>query len=50
MDGQNSTSAQALYAAIGTASSPILLDVRRSTVFDADDRMVVSAQRRIPEE
>jgi len=50
MDGQNSISAQTLYSALGTASSPILLDVRRNTAFDVDDRMVVSALRRIPEE
>jgi len=50
MDGQNSISAQTLYSALGTASSPILLDVRRNTAFDVDDHMVVSALRRIPEE
>jgi rhodanese-related sulfurtransferase len=50
MDGHNSISPQAMYALIGTASSPIVLDVRRNAAFDADDRMLVSALRRAPEE
>jgi rhodanese-related sulfurtransferase len=50
MDGESSTSLEALYAAIGTAASPIVLDVRRKAAFDGDDRMLVSALRRPPEE
>jgi rhodanese-related sulfurtransferase len=50
MDGQSSISPQALYVAIGTAAAPIVFDVRRTAAFDADDRMVVSAQRRVPED
>jgi rhodanese-related sulfurtransferase len=50
MDGRNSISSQALYSLIGTASSPIVLDIRREAAFDADDRLLVSALRRVPEE
>jgi rhodanese-related sulfurtransferase len=50
MDGPSSISPQALYAAIGTAASPIVLDVRQNPAFDADDRMLVSALRPTPEE
>jgi rhodanese-related sulfurtransferase len=48
MDGQNSISPQDLYAAIGTASAPTIIDVRRDAVFDADDRTLISARRRSP--
>ena len=50
MDGQISIFPQALYAAIGSAASPIVLDVRRNADFDADGRLLVSALRRTPEE
>src|SRR5205823_7123248 len=43
MDGQISISPQELYAAIGTASAPVLIDVRRDDAFAADERMLVSA-------
>jgi rhodanese-related sulfurtransferase len=44
MDGtQNSILADDLYARLGTASAPILLDVRRPDAFSADDRVIVSA-------
>src|SRR5262249_51518937 len=36
---------QSLYAAIGTASAPIIIDARRQDAFDADDRMLVAARR-----
>ena len=49
MDGQISISRQELYAAIGTASAPVLIDVRRDDAFAADDRMLVSARHRPPE-
>jgi rhodanese-related sulfurtransferase len=48
MDGQNSISPQDLYAVIGTALAPTIVDVRRDAAFDADDRMLVSARRRSP--
>jgi rhodanese-related sulfurtransferase len=50
MDDSNSISPQALYAAIGTASAPMVLDVRREAAFDADDRMIIAALRRAPQE
>jgi rhodanese-related sulfurtransferase len=50
MDGQSSISPQALYAVIGSAAAPTVFDVRRTAAFDADDRMVVSAQRGVPED
>jgi rhodanese-related sulfurtransferase len=50
MDGQASISPQELYAAIGAASAPVLIDVRRDDAFAADDRMLVSARRRPPED
>jgi rhodanese-related sulfurtransferase len=34
-----------LYSRIGTASAPVILDVRAQEVFDADERMVVGAIR-----
>ena len=50
MDGQASISPQELYAAIGAATAPVLIDVRRDDAFAADDRMLVSARRRPPED
>lgn len=44
-----SISAQALYAQLGAASSPMLLDVRPTPTFEADRVIIVSAQRRAPE-
>jgi rhodanese-related sulfurtransferase len=49
MDGPHSISPQDLYGRIGTASSPVVLDVRRDAAFSADERMLVSAIRRSPE-
>jgi hypothetical protein len=48
MDGQYLISPQDLYAAVGTASAPTIIDVRRDAAFDGDDRMLVSARRRSP--
>jgi rhodanese-related sulfurtransferase len=51
MDGQaRSISSQQLYQHLGTASAPILLDVRRQDAFGRDNRLIVSALRRSPEE
>ena len=47
-EGRFSISAQALYARLGTAAAPILVDVRRTPTFDADERMLVAAVRRDP--
>jgi hypothetical protein len=46
MDGQARTiSAQELYAHLGTAAAPAVVDVRKRDDFDADDRLIVSAVR-----
>jgi rhodanese-related sulfurtransferase len=41
---------QALYDSIGTASAPVVIDVRRAAAFDADDRLIVGAIRRALDE
>jgi rhodanese-related sulfurtransferase len=38
-----------LYARLGTASAPMLLDVRRLDTFESDNKMIVGATRRAPE-
>jgi rhodanese-related sulfurtransferase len=38
-----------LYARLGTASAPVLIDVRRSEAFAADDAMIIGAVRHTPE-
>ena len=52
MDGSKppSISPQDLYTAIGTAAAPVLIDVPRSAAFAADNRMIVGALRRNPDE
>jgi rhodanese-related sulfurtransferase len=50
MDGILSLSPQDLYTRIGTQAAPLVIDVRRSDDFDADDRVIVSALRRLPED
>jgi hypothetical protein len=46
MDGQARTiSARELYAHLGTAGAPAVVDVRKRDDFDADDRLIVSAVR-----
>jgi rhodanese-related sulfurtransferase len=49
-EGLFSISAQALYSRLGTELAPIVVDVRRNPAFDADDRMIVGAVRRLPGE
>jgi rhodanese-related sulfurtransferase len=46
----DSFSPQILYASIGTNAAPLIVDVRRSAAFDADDRVLVSACRQVPSE
>ena len=49
MDGKPlPTSAADLYARLGNASAPVLLDVRRQDAFAADDRLIVGAIHRAP--
>jgi rhodanese-related sulfurtransferase len=39
-----------LYARLGTASAPMLLDVRRQDAFESDNKMIIGASRRAPED
>jgi rhodanese-related sulfurtransferase len=48
--GRFSISAQALYSRLGTELAPIIVDVRRSPAFEADDAVIVGALRRLPTE
>jgi rhodanese-related sulfurtransferase len=52
MDGQKSLSIspQDLYGAIGAAAAPVVIDVRRSAAFAADNRMIAGAIRRNPDD
>lgn len=45
-----SISCSELYARLGTASAPVLLDVRRGDAFGKDDRLIVGAIHRAPED
>jgi rhodanese-related sulfurtransferase len=46
----SSISAQDLRARLGTAAGPIVVDVRRAALFDADDTMIAGSIRRAPED
>jgi rhodanese-related sulfurtransferase len=39
-----------LYARVGTAKAPLLIDVRRVQAFEADDRLIIGSARRLPED
>jgi rhodanese-related sulfurtransferase len=43
-------SPQDLYARLGTAASPLVIDARHPADFDIDDKMIVGAIRRAPED
>ena len=46
MHGQAPTiSTKELYAQLGTAAAPIVVDARKREAFDADDRLIVGAVR-----
>src|SRR5262249_14844076 len=45
-----SISPEKLYARLGAASAPVLIDVRRAHAFNADDRLVIGAFHRAPED
>jgi rhodanese-related sulfurtransferase len=45
-----SISPQDLYAMIGTAASPLIIDVRSAAAFDSDDKLIAGAIRREPAE
>src|SRR5689334_4828594 len=49
-EGRFSISASDLYRGLGTAAAPLLIDVRRSSVFEADEWIIASAVRGPPEE
>lgn len=51
MDGhQPSISLQDLYARLGTAAAPVVIDVRRTAAFDKADNLIASAFYRSPDE
>ena len=45
-----SVSSNDLYAHLGTARAPLLLDVRRAQAFETDDQLIVGSARRLPED
>ena len=45
-----SMSSHDLHARLGTARAPVLVDVRRDAAFHGDDRMIVGAVHRPPED
>lgn len=49
VESQLSLSSQSLYRALGTAASPLVVDVRRQPAFAADDGQIAGAIRRDPE-
>jgi len=50
MDGNSlPVSPDDLYARLGTAQAPLLIDVRRVQAFEADDRLIIGSARRRPE-
>ncbi len=51
MDGKApSISSSELYARLGTASAPVLLDVRRDEAFSKDGGLIIGAIHRSPED
>jgi rhodanese-related sulfurtransferase len=51
MDGQKfSISPHDLYARLGTAAAPLVLDVRRAPAFDKAESLIASAMRRAPDD
>ena len=51
MDGQKlSISAHDLYARLGTATAPLVLDVRRAPAFEKAESLIASAMRRAPDD
>jgi rhodanese-related sulfurtransferase len=49
MDGAGAISPRDLSDLLGSASAPLVFDVRRTAAFDADSRMLVTAQRGAPD-
>jgi len=48
-DSRFSISAPKLYARLGVAQAPVVIDVRRASAFDADATMLIGAIRRAPD-
>jgi rhodanese-related sulfurtransferase len=48
-EGRFSVPSPEVYRRLGTAAAPLLVDVRRTTTFDADEWMIAGAIRRPPE-
>jgi rhodanese-related sulfurtransferase len=48
-EGRFFISAEELYQRLGTAGSPVILDVRRAPTYDADDRIIAGARRCSPD-
>lgn len=46
---RHTISPQDLYRQIGTAASPLVIDVRRPDAFDADNVLIAAAIRRLPD-
>jgi len=49
-ENTQSFSSDELYARLGIAQAPLLIDVRRDQAFEADDRLIIGSLRRVPEE
>ena len=39
-----------LYARLGTAKAPLLIDVRRREAFDSGQLLIIGAARRLPDD
>jgi rhodanese-related sulfurtransferase len=51
MDGTPTPiSSNELYARLGTAAAPLLLDVRRHDAFSSDDKLIIGARHHLPED
>src|SRR5215207_6373354 len=50
MDEALPISPNELYARLGTARAPVVVDLRRQNAFDAEDTLIVGAIRRSPAE
>jgi rhodanese-related sulfurtransferase len=49
MDGKQPVLPHDLHARLGTAAAPLVLDVRPQDAFAADDRLIIGASRRSPD-
>jgi hypothetical protein len=49
-EGGFSISVKSLYSRLGVGTAPVVVNVRRNAAFGDDDRMIVGATRRNPDE